>query len=45
MYKICGEVGKEILSPNSDPDGMSTDPKEGLPTSPLEEELVCEMLF
>jgi hypothetical protein len=24
---------------------MSTDPKEGPPTSPLEEELFCEMLF
>ncbi len=45
MYKICGEVGKEILSPNLDLDGMGTDPKEGLPTSPLEEELFCEMLF
>jgi hypothetical protein len=24
---------------------MSTDPKEGPPTSPFEEELFCEMLF
>ena len=37
--------GQEILSPNPDPDGMSTDLKEGPPTSPLEEELFCEMLF
>ena len=37
--------GQEILSPNPDPDGISTDPKEGPPTSPLEEELFCEMLF
>jgi hypothetical protein len=36
--------GREILSPNPDPDVMVTDPKEGLPTS-FEEELFCEMLF
>ncbi len=39
------ESGQEILSPNPDPDGMITDPREGPPTSPLEEELFCEMLF
>jgi hypothetical protein len=39
------ESGQEILSPNPDPDGMSTDPKEGLPTLTFEEELFCEMLF
>jgi hypothetical protein len=37
--------GREILSPNPDPGVMVTDPKEGLPTSPLEEELFFEMLF
>ena len=39
------ESGQEILSLNPDPDGMSTDPKKGPPTSPLEEELFCEVLF
>ncbi len=39
------ESRQEILSPNPDPEGMVTDPREGPPTSPLEEELFCEMLF
>ncbi len=37
--------GQEILSPNPDPGVMVTDPREGPTTSPLEEELFCEMLF
>ena len=39
------ESGQEILSTNPDPDVMVTDPREGPPTSLLEEELFCEMLF
>jgi len=48
LFEKCIKyVGKwaKILSPNPDPDEMSTDPKEGPPTSPLEEELFCKMLF